>query len=327
MNASNIDPIIEDIHGRFKTAGIEVDRNKIRSNLDRLIGYKVPLNEASRTVITILRKEYNVPFDAFKPGSAGLVSIASIKGDNKWVTVKGKVIQLWEPRSDAISQTGLIGDDTGVIKFTIFAKSAEKLDITLEKGESYEFRNVVSSIWQDQTSLKVNSISEIIMLDSEIEVKRQSATVTGIITEISAGSGLIKRCPECKRKLSKGNCAEHGRVEGMYDLRLKAVLQDSVFTNPPQSFDLVMNAAIVEKLTGINLQRAIEIATEALDTAVVSDKLAEKMIFRYYKVTGAQLSSNFLVEDIAPVIGIAGLIATEARNLVSSINTFAIKEY
>jgi replication factor A1 len=319
MNTSNIDSIVEDIYGHFKTAGIEVDPNKIRSNLDRLIGYKVPLNEASRTVITMLRKEYNVPFDAFKPGSAGLAPIASIKGDNKWVTVKGKVIQLWEPKSDSISQTGLIGDDTGVIRFTIFSKSAEKLDITLEEGESYEFRNVVSSIWQDQVSLKVNSNSELIMLDADIEVKKQSVTAMGIITEISAGSGLIKRCPECKRKLSKGNCAEHGRVDGVYDLRLKAVLQDSAFGNPPQSFDLVMNAAVVEKLTGISLQKAIELATEALDTAVVSDIIAEKVIFRYYKVTGAQLSSNFLVEGIIPITGIAGQIATEARNLVSSM--------
>jgi hypothetical protein len=86
MNTSNIDPVIEDIYGRFKTAGIEVDRNKIRSNLERLIGYKVPLKEASRTVITILRKEFNVPFEAFKSGNSGLVSISSVKEDNKWVS-------------------------------------------------------------------------------------------------------------------------------------------------------------------------------------------------------------------------------------------------
>ncbi len=154
MNTSNIDPVIEDIYGRFKTAGIEVDRNKIRSNLDRLIGFKVPLNEASRTVMTILRKEYNLPFEAFKPGNAGLVSISSVKEDNKWITVKGKVLQLWDPTSPSISQTGLIGDDTGVIKFTIFAKSAEKLDVILEEGETYEFRNVVSSIWQGRRYIR-----------------------------------------------------------------------------------------------------------------------------------------------------------------------------
>lgn len=319
MNTSNIDPVIEDIYSRFKTAGIEVDRNKIRSNLDRLIGYKVPLIEASRTVMTILRKEYNVPFDAFKPGSAGLVSISSVKEDNKWVTVKGKVMQLWDPTSPSISQTGLIGDDTGVVRLTIFAKSAEKVDVTLEEGESYEFRNVVSSIWQGQISLKANSNSEIVPLDVDIEVKKQSVAVTGIITDISAGSGLIKRCPQCKRKLTRGNCAEHGRVEGVFDLRLKTVLQDSVPNNPPQSHDLVINAGLVEKLTGIGLQKAIDLASEALDTGVVSDYLSEKVLFRYYRVTGAKLSSNFLVEEIVPVNGLAKQIAIETKKLISAI--------
>lgn len=40
-----------------------------------------------------------------------------------------------------------------------------------------------------------HSNSEIVPLDVDIEVKRQSVAVTGIITDISAGSGLIKRCP------------------------------------------------------------------------------------------------------------------------------------
>jgi replication factor A1 len=267
----------------------------------------------------MVRKEYNVPLDAFKPGSAGLVPIASIKEDNKWVTIRAKVLQLWEPKSDSISQTGLVGDDTGVIRLTIFSKSAEKLDVTLEEGESYEFRNVVSSIWQGQISVKANSNSEIIMLDTDIAVKRQSVTVTGIITEVSAGSGLIKRCSKCKRKLTKGTCAEHGRVEGVYDLRLKAVLQDSTPTNHPQTIDLVMNAAVVEGLTGISLAKAIYLATEALDTAIVSDIIAEKVIFRYYRISGAQLSNNFLVDEIVPVVGISRQKATDAMNLVSGI--------
>lgn len=317
MNNPNIDPVIEDIYGRFKTAGIEVDRNKIRDKLNHLVGYKVPLNEISRTVITSLRKEFNLPFDVFKPGSSGVIPIASIKEDNKWVTVKGKVLQLWDPRSDSISQMGLIGDDSGVIRFTIFAKSADKLGITLEEGESYEFRNVVSSIWQDQISLKANSSSEIVPLETEIEVRRQSVTVTGIVSGISPGSGLIKRCPQCKRKLSRGSCAEHGRVEGVFDLRLKAVLQDSVPCNPPESHDLVVKASLVEKLTGISLKKAIELAAEALDTAVVADHLKEKVLFRYYKVTGAQLSGNFLVEDMVPVNGLAREIAAGAKKLIS----------
>jgi replication factor A1 len=319
MNSTSVDDEIENIYSRFKSAGIELDKNQIKEKLNYLLGYKVPLNEAVRTVSTSLRKAHNLPFESFKTGNASLVHIASIKEDNNWVTIRGKVLQLWDPRSDSISQTGLIGDDSGVIRFTIFTKSADKLDITLEEDESYEFRNVVSSSWQDQISIKANSNSEIVSLETDIVVKRQSVTITGIITGISAGSGLIKRCPECKRKLSKGNCTEHGRVEGIFDLRLKAILQDSMPSTPPQSHDLVINATLVEKLTGISLQKAINLAAEALDTGVVIDYLTEKVLFKYYKVIGAQLSSNFLVEDIMPVNSLTKQIAGEVKQLIPAV--------
>jgi replication factor A1 len=319
MNTISIDNEIQNIHSRFKSAGIELDKNKIQEKLNYLLDYRVPLNEAVRTLNISLRKEHNLPLESFKSGNAGSVPIASVKEDNKWVTVRGKVLQLWDPRSDSISQTGLIGDDSGVIRFTIFTKSQNKLDTALEEGECYEFRNVVSSIWQGQISLKANSNSEIIPLETEIEVKRHAVTVIGIITAISTGSGLIKRCPECKRKLSKGSCTEHGRVEGVFDLRLKAVLLDSVPSNPPQSHDLVINAGLVEKLTGISLKKAIELAAEALDTGVVMDYLKEKVIFRYYRVTGARLSSNFLVEEIEPANDPGKQIASEATKQISGI--------
>ena len=35
-------------------------------------------------------------------------------------------IKLWSPNSSAISQVGLIADDTGKIKFTSWAKSKQK---------------------------------------------------------------------------------------------------------------------------------------------------------------------------------------------------------
>ncbi len=44
---------------------------------------------------------------------------ADVKEDGKWVTLKVKVVQIWDNTSDKITQTGLIGDETGIIKFTI----------------------------------------------------------------------------------------------------------------------------------------------------------------------------------------------------------------
>ncbi len=59
-------------------------------------------------------------------------------------------------------------------------------------------------------------------------------------------------------------------------------------------------------------------ATEALDTEVVVQYLTDLVMFRYYKVTGAPLSGNFLVESIEPVQGITAEIATETKKLLTA---------
>jgi hypothetical protein len=93
MNTTSIDNKIENIYSRFKSAGIELDKSKVRDKVNYLLGYKVPLNEAVRTVTMALRKDHNLPFESFKPDKAGLAPIASVEEDNNWVTVRGKVMQ------------------------------------------------------------------------------------------------------------------------------------------------------------------------------------------------------------------------------------------
>ncbi len=318
MNSPNIDQEIESIKSRFKAAGIDVEPATIRAGLMKLIDYRVPLSEAVKTVTTSLRKQYNLPFEGLRNGESVLVPIASIKEDNKWVTVRGKVVQLWDPNSEAIAQTGLIGDESGIIKFTIFSKSVAKLGALLEEGASYELSNVISSEYQGQMSIKINANSAIKHLAEDIKASRQTLTITGLLTSVLRGSGLIKRCPECSRKLTKGSCGEHGRVDGIFDLRIMACLHDSVPATPPQAYELIINADVVEKVTGVSLDKAKEMATEALDAEIVTQTLTDKVLFRYFKITGSQLQTFFLVETMEPVDGIAAGIAQEVKKLVAS---------
>src|SRR5207247_9270409 len=51
-------------------------------------------------------------------------------------------------------------------------------------------------------------------------------TVRGILIDLREGSGLVYRCPECRRVLRKGACRLRGEGQGQPDLRLKAVLDD-----------------------------------------------------------------------------------------------------
>ena len=203
------------------------------------------------------------------------------------------MVQLWDPTSDAISQIGLVGDDTGVIKFVKWTKS----DLPeLAEGQSYLFKNVVTDKFQDRFSVKLNRTSEISELEEEIEVSPQIAQFSGAMVDIQKGSGLIKRCPVCRRALAKGVCGEHGRVEGTYDLRIKAVMDDG-----NQVQEALINRETTERLMGITLDEAKEMAMEALDHEIVMGLIEERLMGRYYKVTGPQIERYILVETVDPL--------------------------
>jgi len=293
---------------RFAGSNVSLDEKEVSSRLVMLVdSFKVPISEASRTVSGFFRQKHNIKFEDFQAsrGPAGLITIDSVltQGDNKWISVKAKVVQLWESKSESVSQVGLIGDSTGVTKITIFSKNGE-MHPKLVEGTSYYFGNLVTSLYAEKISLKANKSSEIHECEA-VEVVQQTETITGIITAIQSGSGLIKRCPECNRKLTKGACQDHGKVEGSYDLRLKAVISP---IGKSDSIDLIIDAAVTEQATGRTLAKAKELATEALSIESVLDELKPKVLGRYFEVTGSLIStsSNMIVETIKPAPKLAG---------------------
>ena len=294
---------IENIMNRLKTAGVQIDeqeKQEIEQKFNQLVvEWKVPPTEAMRTVTQAMFRKHGIDTKYWAAGGkAPQTSIDLVKADNEWLSLKAKVVQTWDNQSDKIAMTGLIGDETGVVKFTIFTRNENIIPKDFAEGASYLFENMVSSVWQGQFSVKANKTSTITPCE-DVEVSRRTQTVTGVIVAISSGSGLIKRCPECKRALSKGQCGEHGRVDGIYDLRIKAVF--SPFGTNDQ-IDLVIGTVPTETLTGMSIAQARDIATEALDAAVIDDQFRRDLVGRYYEVTGSMLSdSGMLVGSIRPV--------------------------
>jgi len=221
------------------------------------------------------------------------IKVGDIADPEKWIDTKVKVVQLWDPTSDAISQTGLVGDDTGVIKFVKWTKS-ELPDMV--EGQSYELKNVVTDIFEERFSIKLNRTSQILALEEEIEVSPQTAQFTGAIVDIQRGSGLIKRCPICRRMLAKGVCGEHGKQDGTYDLRIKAVLDDGILVQ-----EALINRETTERLIGVSIEDAKAMAMEALDHEVVRALIEEKLLGRYYTVSGPSIDRYILAETILEV--------------------------
>jgi len=286
--------IAKEIEELFSQKGYNIPISEIESRLDKLLNeFKVPPEEARRSVVNYFLKEHNIPRGDFfvQQGETPTVKVSDITSDGKWINISAKVVQLWDDTHESIDQAGLMGDETGTIKFIKWAKAELP---SLVEGKSYLFRNVVTDSSQERFQINFNRTSLIKEITEDIEIGTLTIEFSGAMVDIQSGSGLIKRCPECNRALIKGVCGEHGKVEGSYDLRIKAVMDDGVCVQ-----DSLLNREISEQLTGITLDEAKQMATEALDQSVVLEMFKEKLLGRYYLVKGPKLDRNILVEDIS----------------------------
>jgi replication factor A1 len=218
------------------------------------------------------------------------MKVVEINEPGLWVDLKVKVAQLWETNSDAISQSGLVGDETGSIKFVKWSKAELP---SLEEGKSYHLKNLVTDEFQGRFSVKLNRTSKIEPLDNDVEVGSQATEFSGALVDVQKGSGLIKRCPVCRRSLAKGVCSEHGKVEGTYDLRIKAVIDDGRRVK-----DILINRETTERLVGLTLDEAKQMAMEALDHEVVRSMIENKLVGRYFSIIGPRVDRYLLVETI-----------------------------
>ena len=271
----------------------DVDPDDVEERLTTLVDeYRVPLDEASRSVTNSYLEDAGMERDELGRGGSEEVLVNDIDEDEQWVDLRVKLVDLWEPRSDSISQVGLLGDESGTIKFVAFETS----DLPeLTEGQAYELSNVVTDEYEGSYSVKLNRTTQITEIDEEIEVGDNADTVEGALVDIQSGSGLIKRCPEedCTRVLQNGRCSEHGQVEGEFDLRIKGVLDDGETVT-----EVIFDREATEELTGMSLEEAKDMAMDALDTTVVAEEMGEDVLGRYYRVTGPTFGRYVLVDEM-----------------------------
>ena len=297
MSETDLRTHAEEIHEQFRDQ-LDIDVDGVEERLDTLVNeYKVPASEARRSVVNTYLDEAGMDRDQLGGGGNEQVDVADIDAPEEWIDVRATVVELWDPRADAVAQVGLLGDETGTIKFTKWSKS----DLSeLEEGKSYSLRNVVTDEYQGRFSVKLNRTTTIEELDEEIEIGDDDVEVEGALVDIQSGSGLIKRCPEedCTRVLQNGRCSEHGEVDGEFDLRIKGVLDDG-----EEVTEVIFDEEATEKLTGITLTEAKEMAMDALDTTVVADEMRADVLGRYYKVTGPTFGRYVLADDQEQLTG------------------------
>jgi Single-stranded DNA-binding replication protein A (RPA), large (70 kD) subunit and related ssDNA-binding proteins len=161
--------VTDRISRKFSKTGHEIDRQKVEGKLRRLIDeFGVQPAEAERSVTNELNKEFGIVpapgAGAVTPGGGATEEkkVAEIQSGD-WVTLTGKIVSLSAPVSAAIAQNGIIADESGGIRFVVWAKSnAPKM----EEGKWYKLESAVADEYKGVANLKVHSGTTITAVDT-----------------------------------------------------------------------------------------------------------------------------------------------------------------
>lgn len=234
------------------------------------------------------------------------VKVSELKDGMSSVTITGKILNVGPKHITSRGEektiyTGILADDTGKVEFSAWA------DFQLQDGEVICVKNAYVKAWRGVPQLNIGDRSEVSQVDDDFSgsvdlegssVKKISElvdvgggldiTIVGSVVDIRSGSGLIKRCPECNRSVFNDECASHGRIVPVQDLRMKAVIDDGT-----GALTAIINRELTESLTGINLDEAIEIARKSLDSDAVSRRIEDIMMSRWVRVRGNVISDDY----------------------------------
>jgi replication factor A1 len=208
-------------------------------------------------------------------------------------SVRAKVIQEWDTTHERMLQSGILGDETGTIKFVIWKEAGKE---KLEVGSVYNIFYAMVDEFNGRLSLNLNTAT-IMQDDGDIQVSGGNAAVRGALVHIAPGSGIIKRCPVegCNRALSRQNyCPVHEiQPKFIYDLRIKGWLDDGEKTH-----NILLQRDVVESLTGITLDAAKEIAeNNPLGMDEVFLQMRDKVLGRYVTCHGREIDNRLLVNS------------------------------
>jgi replication factor A1 len=244
-----------------------------------------------------------------------------LKVQPREITIEGKPRTLW---------SGEVADETGKVRFTAWK------DLGLQEDAVVRVNNAYTKSWRGMTDLNLGDSTLLEVLPSnalpprsqlqaaqpmsigELEEVGGGADVLleGTLLEVRKGSGLIFRCPDCKRVLQKSECRVHGKVKGTPDLRVKGVLDDGT-----GSVTVFLPREIVEVLLGKSMEQCQDMAKEAMSPDVVEEELARKLTARLLRVTGNATSDDFglmLIASRTEVVAPDGLKA-EAERLLAEL--------
>ncbi|GAB3035178.1 Single-stranded DNA binding protein [Natronobiforma cellulositropha] len=250
------------------------------------------LNLGENTSVSFLEEPLEVPHDI-----GGKSTLRELQTGDRAVTISVRVLECERRTIDGRDGeteilSGVFGDASGRLPFTNWdplPEIEEGVSVRIENAYVREFRGVPEVNVSEHS--RVDALAESVDVgDDAPEMAIGDAVASGGVYDVCLvgnllavrdGSGLIQRCPECNRVIQKGQCRTHGGVDGVDDLRVKAILDDGT-----ASVTVVLDDELTSEVYGGTLEDALEQARDAMDQEVVADTIRERIVGREYRVRG-----------------------------------------
>lgn len=242
------------------------------------------------------------------------MKIEALRSGISNVTVIGRVLDVGAREVTArgerkIVYSGSLGDDTGKVQFSAWH------DFNLKPGNVIRIEGCYVKAWRGIPQLSFDENSSVEMMDDSllpagdiiqagpirelIDLEEVGGafdvTVEGTVLEVRSGSGLVKRCPECRRVLQNDECMVHGsQPGGTIELRVKAIIDDGT-----GSLMVVIGDELTESILNVTKEDYTESAGEPGYIESIIEQLNEKMLIRRFRFRGNVTQDNFGLMMIA----------------------------
>ena len=180
-----------------------------------------------------------------------------------------------------------------------------------EPGAFLHLKGARVQFWQGSPDLVIDSVEQVIDLsdppwdtidpsDHWVDVNltelvnggsRRGIRTSGTVVSIANNSGIIERCPECRRVMRDGVCAEPrcanlGPLRGEEDVRLRFVLDDGI-----SNASTLIGKEATEALIGMD-QSQIKDAIDANTRGGFIATLRERFLARKIHINGRAIVDN-----------------------------------
>ena len=182
-------------------------------------------------------------------------------------------------------------------------------DITVDNSSQIEV--LAAAPWGEDVDLANNFVS--VELDELASgASRVGISTKGTIVSVREDSGIIYRCPECRRVLRDGECATHGSQDGNMDVRLRMVLD-----NGKSTISLIVNKSATESLLGMSQADISSNVSENGSMQFIQD-LRERLLGRELLANGRTIvdeqGAMLLSDDVELLETDSVLAASELRS-------------